>query len=239
MKSKNNQYIINQQFDVLSLNYDNLKIDFDAIHYLSRAYDFNFFYYDFYKNNLYYINPQNNYFSVSPKTENNLIFYFDTILDEEIKYVNNLHERAFKYISGLEYQKAKDVILNYKCHLKNKNENYEMYDVKLVFIEFDSCNKIWIVLFLFQISTINDFFIPYLLTSKNEKFTYNLNPEKLKLLTESEIKVAHLLWNNLSNKDISDTLLVSQDTIRYHIKNINRKIGVENRFDLQKTLIYK
>jgi DNA-binding CsgD family transcriptional regulator len=60
----------------------------------------------------------------------------------------------------------------------------------------------------------------------------NLNFEKAKKdfkLSDRELEVVVLLSRGLSNKEISDKLFVSEHTVKDHMKNIMRKIGVDSR----------
>jgi DNA-binding NarL/FixJ family response regulator len=47
--------------------------------------------------------------------------------------------------------------------------------------------------------------------------------------SEREIEIMQFLVQGLSNKFISDRLSVSENTVKYHIKNILRKLNVQNR----------
>lgn len=48
-------------------------------------------------------------------------------------------------------------------------------------------------------------------------------------LTRRELQVLTLIRQGLSNKDISDTLFISLNTLKVHIRNLYGKAGVENR----------
>jgi LuxR family maltose regulon positive regulatory protein len=49
------------------------------------------------------------------------------------------------------------------------------------------------------------------------------------ILTEQEMKVLNLIASGLSNKEIADRLYVTGETIKFHIKNMYRKLGINNR----------
>lgn len=51
-------------------------------------------------------------------------------------------------------------------------------------------------------------------------------------LTVREIEILSLLQNGLSNKDISDKLYISVETVKYHIKNIYIKLQISSRSEL-------
>ena len=48
-------------------------------------------------------------------------------------------------------------------------------------------------------------------------------------LTDRELEILRLLADGLSNKIIADRLFISENTVKYHIKNILQKFGVQNR----------
>ena len=47
--------------------------------------------------------------------------------------------------------------------------------------------------------------------------------------TEREIKVLELLGQGLSNQAMADRLCVSESTVRYHLRNLNAKLGAKSR----------
>lgn len=48
-------------------------------------------------------------------------------------------------------------------------------------------------------------------------------------LTEREIELLHLMVDGLSNKQIAENLFISENTVKYHIRNILQKLDVQNR----------
>lgn len=48
-------------------------------------------------------------------------------------------------------------------------------------------------------------------------------------LTEREVRLLQLMADGLSNKEIAVALSVSENTVKYHLKNILQKLGVHNR----------
>jgi DNA-binding NarL/FixJ family response regulator len=53
--------------------------------------------------------------------------------------------------------------------------------------------------------------------------------EAVKSLTEGEIELLRLVAEGMSNKAIAQTLSISENTAKYHVKNILQKLGVQNR----------
>ncbi|WP_052736999.1 helix-turn-helix domain-containing protein [Paenibacillus algorifonticola] len=50
-----------------------------------------------------------------------------------------------------------------------------------------------------------------------------------KRLTEQEFKILLLIADGLLNKEIAHSLNIKDDTVKFHIKNVYRKLGADNR----------
>lgn len=57
--------------------------------------------------------------------------------------------------------------------------------------------------------------------------TYGINRNKE--LTGRELEVLLYIVDGLSNKDIAEKLCITHHTVKAHLTNIFRKLGVENR----------
>jgi DNA-binding NarL/FixJ family response regulator len=53
--------------------------------------------------------------------------------------------------------------------------------------------------------------------------------EPAQSLTQREIELLRLVAEGMSNKAIAQTLSISENTAKYHIRNILQKLGVQNR----------
>jgi len=71
------------------------------------------------------------------------------------------------------------------------------------------------------------FYVKQLIQAFN--VTMEGKPSLKEILTEQEMKVLHLIASGLSNKEIADKLFVTGETVKFHIKNMYRKLGVNNR----------
>lgn len=78
----------------------------------------------------------------------------------------------------------------------------------------------------------------YMTPSIAKKIAEYFNPPKSKKfkneLTQRETQVLHLIQNGLNNKEIAETLNISIDTTKTHIKKIYLKLEVNNRMDIVK-----
>ncbi|MBO8137659.1 MAG: response regulator transcription factor [Desulfotomaculum sp.] len=61
----------------------------------------------------------------------------------------------------------------------------------------------------------------------------------LSLLTEQQISIAKLVAQGLKNREIAEQLYLSENTIKFHIQNIMRKLNVNNRIALVAKLLEK
>ena len=67
----------------------------------------------------------------------------------------------------------------------------------------------------------------YLLTRKQKRKT--LIGSDTNKLTRQEQKIALQVLEDKSNKEIADALFISVSTVRTHINNLNKKLGVADR----------
>ena len=58
-------------------------------------------------------------------------------------------------------------------------------------------------------------------------------------LSARELEVLQCILNNQKRKEISETLCISENTVKTHIRNLYGKLGVENRNDLFQQLVQR
>lgn len=75
----------------------------------------------------------------------------------------------------------------------------------------------------------------------NPKFIEGLLKDEFSL-TDREVEVAYLLFLGYKNKEIQNNLCITMNTLKYHVRNVYLKLGVNNRdkaFDLVFAMITK
>lgn len=72
--------------------------------------------------------------------------------------------------------------------------------------------------------------------SRNERVKYSDNSKMDLSLTQTEQKVAELLYKGLTYKAIADELFISYHTVKNHVQNIFSKCEVNSRFQLYKLM---
>lgn len=91
--------------------------------------------------------------------------------------------------------------------------------------------------FVFIISVsilIYDVFYRFYFSSPIAKNEKNLKPEFIKdfSITKREQEIILALLDGKSNRELAETLFVTEKTIEAHLANIYRKVGVKNRLEL-------
>jgi len=56
------------------------------------------------------------------------------------------------------------------------------------------------------------------------------------LISKRELEVLTLICEGLTNRDISDELFISEQTVKDHVRHIMRKVGVKSRSSLMRAL---
>ncbi|MEQ3655414.1 MAG: helix-turn-helix transcriptional regulator [Dokdonia sp.] len=85
---------------------------------------------------------------------------------------------------------------------------------------------IWLIAFLLLSVLING----YLIYKRKNR---NATPVPIASLTAQEEKIVQLILQNHTNKEIATSIFVSLSTVKSHINNIYRKLGVSSRTQLK------
>ncbi len=70
------------------------------------------------------------------------------------------------------------------------------------------------------------------LANKNHSDTEDSQTADFELLTEREVELLQLVALGLSNKAIAQQLHISENTVKYHMKNILQKTNLQNRTEV-------
>ena len=62
--------------------------------------------------------------------------------------------------------------------------------------------------------------------------------EDLSRLTSREIEIVRLIGSGLNNQQIADQLFISRETVRWHIRGLNAKLGTKDRHGLREYARY-
>jgi DNA-binding NarL/FixJ family response regulator len=77
-----------------------------------------------------------------------------------------------------------------------------------------------------------EFLVKFAEMTKGEQDKTMIVFKKDKLLTEKEFEVVNLLLRGYTYKVIAESLFISENTIKYHVKNIYQKLNINNKMEL-------
>ncbi|WP_028973676.1 response regulator transcription factor [Spirochaeta cellobiosiphila] len=69
-----------------------------------------------------------------------------------------------------------------------------------------------------------------------KRIPYNSNHDNIYSLTKRELEIADLILEGRSYREISEQLIISQETVKTHISNIYKKTNVSNKIELATAL---
>ncbi len=238
---KEQEFIVKQNFDIENLNYKIAEKKIAGLIDLVYTKKLCFFIFDYYKHDYYYIKSFNEYFNEIPdKISEPYLFFNLKIHKEDRVLVKKIHYRAFDFVFSLPSNNRKNLRLYYNCRMQNDEKKHQMTDITLNVLATDNNGSIWLVLFIIEKSTFDNFKIPHIEipnTNKLEMFDFKI--ELFDRLTSTEKKVSKLLFSKLSNKEIADKLYRSVNTIKSHLKNIYLETETNNRLEFQKKILLK
>lgn len=238
---KEQDFIVKQIFDTESLNYKIAKKKIDGLIDLAYTKKLCFFIFDYYKHDYYYIKSFNEYFNKIPDEISEPYLFFNLKIHEEDRIlIKQIHHRAFDFVFSYPSNNRKDLTLYFSCRMQNDKKKHQMTDISLKVLETDTNGSIWLVLFIIEKSTSNNYKIPYIESSNTNKLEmFDLKIELFDRLTSTEKKIAKLLFSKMTNKEIADKLFKSVNTIKSHLKNIYLKTETNNRLEFQKKMLLK
>lgn len=161
------------------------------------------------------------------------------VFDDEFNIVE-FNKSAIEYCSNITKQRHFDDIIKdskeliYETIIQNENNEEDTYVLNSKVYKYKLIENYMISVSSISKLTSDNIFkknnIVYIhdtnwlkKSNKIDRFTNTYN------LTKREIDVAKLICEGLSNKEISDRLFISTHTVKSHIDNIFKKIGVNSR----------
>lgn len=181
----------------------------------------------------------NEYFNEIPKkiSKPYLFFYLKIHNDDRI-LVKQIHNKLFDLVFSYPLNNRKNLTFYYNCRMQNNKKQYQMTDISLKILETDSNGSIWLILFIIEKSTSNNYKIPYIEIPNNGKLEMiDLKCKLFDSLTSTEKKIAKLLFSNYTNREIADKLNRSVYTIKSHLTNIYLKTETNSRLEFQKKIL--
>lgn len=161
-------------------------------------------------------------------------FYEKVVPPEDLEMLLEINHMGFDLFYRTPAEVRKDVTISYDFRITHKNRLTTMINHKLTPVQFSSDGDIWLALCMvnpsFREKSGN------VLISMNglvQRYSYSFDSRKWKKtetisLTPREKDILQLAIQGCSNEDIARQIFVEVDTIKFHKKNIFRKLDVKN-----------
>ncbi len=239
MRLKEQDYIIEQDFDVASMDYSEVQDHLDKMRDLEMIVKECVFIFDYYKHDYLYIKSYNEYFNEIPKQIRNPHLLLNSqIHPKDVKFVKQIHHRAFQYIFTIDANKRKDIQLFFSCKMKTNTGQYQMTNISIKLLKADSKGNIWLLMYLLKKAFSPNYIIPYLeIPEINDTIIYNFN-NSFHLFSDAEKELVNFLFGDKTSSEIAEVTNKSERTIYRSIRNMYNKMEVTERHDFQKSLLY-
>ncbi len=198
------------------MSYDNDKVvDFKKIDIPDKTVDdYNDFYYK--KDTI-----KKRFFNEKKASKSSLIIDYREWCKTEF-FNDFLLPNSYYYLCGIDIHHNNQLLATLTLIRSKKSRDFKTIDL----------------LFLNRISTCIGNHI-YLLKEYNQNMTRNITFKELQKerienleLTPREIEIARLVKSGLTNKEISNRLFISKNTVKKHLQNIYNKCDVSNKVSL-------
>jgi DNA-binding CsgD family transcriptional regulator len=162
------------------------------------------------------------------------LFYLKTVPEEDLELLLKINEAGFKFYNNLALEEKFDYTISYDFRLKQPREHLMLINHKLSPLALDEHGNIWICLCMVSPSSNNK---PGNIIIKNcsEKrlFEYDLETEQWHehdaiTLNRQERQILMLSMQGLTVEKIAKELFLAVDTIKFHRKNLLRKLNANN-----------
>jgi DNA-binding CsgD family transcriptional regulator len=161
-------------------------------------------------------------------------FFSKVVPTSDLDMLLEINENGFDFYYNLPSERRPKGYISYDFQIRNKNNSIILINHKLTPLILNEEGNLWISLCLVTLSTSKKPGNMYILMQdENVKYNYNFvtkefTPEKSKQLTQIENNVIQYLSMGNSTRELSQILSISENTVKFHKKNINRKLGVKN-----------
>ncbi len=238
MRIKENDYIVEQDFDVVSLDYSKAEAHIEKMRDLEFAIKECILIFDYHKHNYFYIKSYNQYFSKIPKQiKRPYVLFNSQIHPDDVEFVKQIHHRAFQYIFTLNIDKRKDLRLCYRCQMTTNDNNYKMANITTKLLETDSKGNIWLVMILIQQAPTQSYIVPYIeMPFIKDKYAYNFN-KSYQLFNSAEREIIDLIFKDATNSEIAKIINKSESTTNKQLSRIYSKIETNKKTEFQKALL--
>lgn len=162
-------------------------------------------------------------------------FYLKQVPEQDLQMLLEINTAGFQFFEKLSLSERTQYAISYDFHLKNRADNAQtLINHKLTPLEVRQNGEIWLALCMVSHSTNRT---AGNIMSQNKctghSFTYNQVSKKWKrmpgvTLSKREKEIIRLSFKGYSSDKIAESLFISKETVKFHKKNIFRKLDVTN-----------
>lgn len=165
-------------------------------------------------------------------------FYSKVVPEEDLRMLLEMNEKGFEFFYSLPVERRDKGFISYDFRLKRKESKNEiLINHKLTPLILTETGNIWFALSLVSLSVADkpgNVFI--MLHDKGERFNYDVvkkifKSAEQKFLSKREKEVLLLMIQGKSACEISVALFISEDTVKFHKRNIVKKLNVRNAME--------
>ncbi|TXK75105.1 response regulator transcription factor [Mesonia sp. HuA40] len=161
-------------------------------------------------------------------------FYFNCVTPKDLDLLVKINTIGFDFYDKIPLPERKEYTISYDFHLKTPSGKPILINQKLTPLFLTEKGKIWKAMCLVSLSNEKESGnIQITRKGYQQVFIYDLKGSfwkvnEKRMLTEQEIEVLQLSARGFTIQQISETICLSTDTVKYHRKKLYEKLGVTN-----------
>jgi DNA-binding CsgD family transcriptional regulator/PAS domain-containing protein len=222
-------------------NYVLMKQYIMALQSVSKLINLGFYIIDYHKQQFTYVSDDPLFLSGYDQDEILKLgyeFFSKVVPPDDLMMLMEMNEKGFEFFYNLPKDRRDKGYICYDFRLKRKDTGNEiLINHKLTPLILTETGNIWFALCLVSLSVAikpGNIFIA--LHDQNERYNYNEKRKQFelvhqKMLSEREKDVLQLLVQGRTACEISNKLVISEDTVKFHKRNINKKLNVKNTME--------
>lgn len=219
------------------VDYDSLRHYVMSLEAISRMIDLSFYIIDYKKREFVYVSDHPLFLAGYEREKVRQMgydFFGLVVPEDDLKLLLEINEKGFGFYYALPPERRPKGYISYDFRIRHKNGGIILINHKLTPVILNKEGNLWISLCLVTLSTARKSGNMHILMQDEEvKYNYNFKtgkfiPQKSKSLSASEKQVVQYLSLGYSTQEIATLLSVSENTVKFHKKNIFRKLHVKN-----------
>jgi len=223
--------------DISEAEYKLLADHIKSLEAIFRMIDLSFYIIDYKKQEFVYVSNHPLFLAGHKRDEVKELgynYFAKVVPAEDLDMLLEINSKGFEFYYNLPPERRPKGYISYDFKIKNKNNNLILINHKLTPLILNKEGNLWISLCLVTLSSAKKSGNMYILMQdEGVKYEYNFRTKqfitaKHKNLSPVEKNVIQLLSLGHATDDISRILNISTNTVKFHKKNIFRKLDVRN-----------